>query len=132
MELDFNVTIKNARSQVVLNAIDAGSGNGKIKFYSATKPTAGAAITDQTLIATVLFTDPCGVISSGTLTFSFDDDVLVGEGGTITWCRFTDSDDNYVLDGDVTDINGDGMIKIDFTTVYTGGTIRVLSAAFTE
>lgn len=97
-----------------------------------TKPAIGASITDQTLIATTLFADPCGSISSQTLTFTTPADVLAVSAGVVTWCRITDSDDTFCLDMDVSDNLGNGAVKIDNTEVFIGGTIKILSAAIAD
>lgn len=81
------------------------------------------------LLATSTFTDPCGTISNCVLTLTVANDVLVVAEGIITWCRITDSADNFCIDMDVTNNAGNGAVKIDATQVYVGGTIKVLSAA---
>ncbi|MFZ4792413.1 MAG: hypothetical protein ACOYMW_16260 [Candidatus Competibacteraceae bacterium] len=132
MIFDLSLTVRTARAQVIANALDGGSGKAKWLFYTGPKPVAGAAITTETLLATVLLTDPCGSVTDGALTLTSDGDVLAVADGVIAWSRFTDSADTYVMDADVTNTAGSGAIKIDNTQVYTGGTIRVVSATFTE
>ncbi len=132
MIFDLSLTVRTARAQVIANALDGGSGKAKWRFYTGPKPVAGAAITTETLLATVLLTDPCGSVTDGALTLTSDGDVLAVADVVIAWSRFTDSADTYVMDADVTNTAGSGAIKIDNTQVYTGGTIRVVSATFTE
>lgn len=97
-----------------------------------TKPSPGAAITDQVLLATTTFTDPCGTIANQVLTLTASGDVLAVAEGIITWCRMTDSADTFCVDMDVTINEGNGAVKIDSTQVYSGGTIRILSAALSD
>ena len=132
MSYECSPAVKNARAQVIVNALDGGTGPGQWAFYSAPQPAAGSAITTQTLLATVLLTDPCGTVTDGALTLTSAGDVLAVADGVIAWARFTDSADTFVMDADVSDLAGMGAIKIDNPRVYTGGTIRILSAAFTE
>lgn len=132
MQFDFCTDIKNGRSQVIATKIDSGSGKGKMKFYTEPKPAAGAVVTTQTLLATVLFKDPCGTVANGALPLEIDGDVLVSVEGIIAWVRITNSDDVFAIDADVSNNAGTGAIKIDNTHVYVGGTIKVLSSTLTE
>lgn len=132
MQYDFSLAVRTARAQVIANALDGGTGKAKWLFYTGPKPAAGATITSETLLATVRLTDPCGTAADGALTLTSDGDVLAVADGIIAWARFTDSADTYVMDADVTNTAGTGAIKIDNTQVYTGGTVRIVSATFTE
>ncbi len=132
MQYALSLAVRNARAQVIADALDGGTGPAKWLFYTGPQPAAGAAITTQTLLATVLLTDPCGTVSNGTLTLSSAGDVLAVASGVIAWARLTDSADTIVMDADVSALGGGGAITIDNTQVYTGGTVRILSAALTE
>ncbi len=132
MQYALSLAVRNARAQVIADAIDGGSGPGEWRFYTAPQPAAGGALTTQTLLATVLLTDPCGTVSDGVLTLSSAGDVLAVAKGIIAWARLTDSAGTFVVDADVSALGGGGAITIDNTQVYTGGTVRILSAALTE
>lgn len=84
------------------------------------------------LVATALFTDPCGTIANVVLTLTIAADVLAVAEGFITWCRITDSADIFCIDLDVSDNNGSGAVKIDNQQVYIGGTVRVLAASLSD
>lgn len=126
-------TIRTARATAILTAMDAGSGPAVMKFYTATQPTKGAAITDQTLLGTVTCSDPAGTVLSGVLTLSaIADDALADADGITTWARVLDSTGAFVMDITVTNNAGAGPIKMASTQIYAGGIIRVASAIFTE
>lgn len=131
MALGVLTTIRNGWLDDIATAIDAGSGAGKIKFYSGTRPATGAAITDQTLLGTVTCSDPCaGSAASGVLTFSaFTDDSDADATGTATWARITDSDDTFVCDCSVGTSGED--INLNSTSITAGGIIRVSSGTLT-
>ena len=126
-------TIRTARATAILTALDAGSGPAIMQFYTATQPAKGAAITDQTLLGTVTFSDPAGTITDCALTLSpITDDALADADGIATWARVLDGDDAFVMDITVTNNAGAGPIKMASTQIYAGGIIRVASAVFTE
>ena len=126
-------TIRTARATAILTAMDAGSGPAVMKFYTATQPAKGAAITDQTLLGTVTCSDPAGTVTSGVLTLSaISDDSLADADGVATWARVLDSDGAFIMDITVTNNAGTGPIKMVSTQIYAGGIIRVASAVFTE
>ena len=73
MTMSLAESLRNARLDLIATAIDAGAGAGTLKFYNGDRPTTGAAITTQTLLATVTFADPCVAsgATGGVLTVSF-------------------------------------------------------------
>lgn len=127
-----SAAVRNARAQVIADAIDGGSGPGEWRFYTAPQPAAGGALTTQTLLATVLLTDPCGTVSEGVLTLTSAGDVLAVATGIIAWARFTDSAGALVLDADVGTLGSGAAVTIDNPQVYAGGTVRIVSATLTE
>ena len=127
-------TQRNAQAQAIANAINAGAGAGTLKFYTGTQPTdADDAITTQTLLGTLTFSDPCELsIVDGLLTFdSITEDSAADATGTVTWARIEDSDGNTVFDCDVTATGGGGVIEINTTAIVIGGAIRTTSFAIT-
>lgn len=127
------VGLRNDMADDIIAKIDAGSGPGKAKFYSGTQPAGpGTAITSQVLLGTLTMSDPCGSTSSGTVTFSaITEDSAADTGGTASFVRLTDSDDNAVIDLDVTNNAGAGAVKMNTTTIVTGGPIRITSMTAT-
>jgi hypothetical protein len=123
----------NAGVDAIVDLIDAGSGAGYIEFYTASKPAGpGTAITDQTLLGTLTFSDPAfGAASSGTATASsITSDSSADATGTAAWARIYDSDDTAIMDVDVTETSGGGAITLNTTSIVAGGEIAITSATF--
>lgn len=127
----FVTAVKNSALDTIKTAIDAGSGAGTIKIYTGTQPTSPAdAITTQTLLGTLTFSDPCGTSASGTLTMSaITQDSAADATGTATWARIADSTGATVCDVDVTATGGGGTLQFNTTSFVIGGPILI--SAFT-
>jgi len=127
----FVTAVKNSALDTIKTAIDAGSGAGTIKIYTGTQPTSPAdAITTQTLLGTLTFSDPCGTSASGTLTMSaITQDSAAEATGTATWARIADSTGATVCDVDVTATGGGGTLQFNTTSFVIGGPILI--SAFT-
>jgi hypothetical protein len=126
MALALNTALRTTRANAIVT--DAGSG-ALLKFYTATRPATGAAITSQTLLATVTFTGSLGSVSSGVITLGDPAAVLPVANGTTTWARLLRSDGTtFVADFDVATSGSDiNLGSVSFSTaVYldlSGGTI---------
>jgi hypothetical protein len=133
MGIAFSDTLRTARANQIISAINAGAGPGSMKFYTAPQPAKGAAITTQTLLGTVTFSEPAGTVTNGVLTFSMiTDDISADADGAAVWVRVLDGDGAFVMDMPVTDTNGVGPVKMPSTQIYAGGTIHVTDAVLTE
>jgi len=133
MPFDLATPLKDARLQVIVGALDAGSAGGTIKLYDGNKPAIGAPLANNTLLGTLTLSDPAGVIANGVLTFSaVSDDVSADADGTITWARFADSDGGFVADGDCGVVGSGALLIFNATTVTTGGVIRITAGSLTE
>jgi hypothetical protein len=133
MAVTLSTAMRNALGTAFITAIDAGAGPGKISFYTATRPTSpDDAVTSQTLLGTVTFSDPCGTVSGGVLTFdTITDDSSADADGTTTWARLYDSADTAIMDMSVTATGGGGDIELNTTSIVTGGPISITSATLT-
>jgi hypothetical protein len=98
----------------IINAIDGGAGAGLCVMYSGTRPASVATgLSGNTLLAKLVFNDPCGTSASGVLTFDADPVIQdtsadAGSPTTATWFRVYSSADgstvseaNAVADGDI-------------------------------
>ena len=132
MALGMDVTLRDARLQVIADAIDAGATDpGYMEIYAGTQPATGAAVTDQTLLGTVTFSDPCAAsLTGGVLTFAGVTGANAVADGTATWARVYDGDGAFVLDMDV-GASG-AAVTLNTTFVVTGGPISVVSAVINE
>lgn len=122
---------KNSMLAALANAIDAGSAGGTIKLYTATIPAdASVAISTQTLLGTLTFSDPCGSTGAGTLTMSsITNDTTADATGTATWARIADSSGTTIMDIDVSATGGSGALQLNTTAIVQNGPISI--TAFT-
>ena len=131
MALGFATTLRTARASQIVAAIDAGAGAGKLRLYNGTRPATGGAVT--TLLAELTFSDPCGTVTNGVLTFSaIASDASADTTGTATWFRIVDSTGAFVLDGTITVTGGGGDITMTSTSIQAGVTVDATSLVFTE
>lgn len=131
--IKFVTAVKNSALDTLKTAVDAGSGPGTIKVYNGTQPTtANDAITSQTLLATLTFSDPCGTTSSGTLTMSaITQDSAADATGTATWARIADSTGATVFDVNVTVSGAGGTLQFNTTNFVIGGPVLISSFTIT-
>jgi len=121
--------LANARLLAVRAAIDSAETAGKILLYDNTPPVAGdpAGVTPN---ASISLTKPCGEVADGklTLTQPANHSDLVKRTGDIKWARIVNGDGVALADGTVSDLNGNGDIKIgggggtSNLVIYLGGT----------
>ncbi len=131
MALGFATTLRTARASQIVAAIDAGAGAGKLRLYNGTRPATGGTVT--TLLAELTFSDPCGTVTNGVLTFSaIASDASADTTGTATWFRIVDSTGAFVLDGTITVTGGGGDITMTSTSIQAGVTVDATSLLFTE
>lgn len=127
-----NETTRNLMLDLISDAIDAGAGAGLIRIYDGTQPAdSSVAITSQTLLATLTFTDPGkSTLTGGVLTFAaITDDASADATSTATWARIIDSDLATVFDCDV-GVTGSGA-TIEFNTVEFVAAKNVSMTSFT-
>lgn len=131
-DITFPLAIKTARANVILNAIDAGAGDGTAKLYTGTPPANGGAITSQTLLGTLTCADPCGTVTDGVLTFTSLDATVAVADGTAGFLRFSDSTGSVVTDLVVGATGSGKPATMNVTAIVTGGPIDDISATWTE
>lgn len=127
-------TIRAARLQVILDAIDAGSSNGYMIFYSGPIPASADASLEVTNIdlGKVNFSDPAGSIVGDV--FSFDTMTADGDAtgtGTATFVRVYNSDDVAVMDMSVTTLDGDGAVRMNSVEFVEDAPFSVTSGTIT-
>jgi hypothetical protein len=124
--MNLNTALRSTRATAIVT--DAGS-NSILRFYTATKPATGAAVTSQTLLATVTFSGAFGSVSNGVITLGDPAAVTPAANGTATWARLLRSDGTtFVADFTVgtsgEDINlGTNVLSTVVQLDITGGTI---------
>ena len=133
-ETYLSTAAQNAAANAIVDLVDAGSGAGTFLIYDGTRPaSANTAVTTQTLLATLTFSDPAfGAASSGVCTASaITEDSSADATGTASWCRIVDSDANVIFDGDVTATGGGGCVELATTTIPAGSQVDVTACTFT-
>jgi hypothetical protein len=129
----FAMPVRNDMAQVILDALNAGTGAGTLEFYTATMPaTPDVVVTTQTKLGTLTLSDPSGTITNGVLTFlTITQDGSADATGDATWVRLRDSNSVVVTDMDVTDEAGSGAVKINTVHIVAGGPILMNTLAIT-
>lgn len=117
-------TIRTGRADLIRAAIDAGAGPGLLKLYDGDKPATGGAVTN--LLATLTFSDPCGTAANAALSFDvITEDVSADMTGDTTWCRVTDSEGTFVLDGDVGLVGSGAFLELNTVSLIAGGPVSI-------
>lgn len=124
----YAASARNAILDQVRTLIDAGSSGGTIKIYTGTQPATGdTALSGNTLLGTLTFTDPAAPpATGGLLTFSaIAQDASADNSGTATFARIQDSNGVNVFDCDVG--TSGAAINLNTTTITAGGPIQITS-----
>lgn len=129
--LRFAVAVKNSTLTQIRDAIDAGSGPGYLQVRSGTIPADVATAVTGTLLGTLTFADPCGVVGTptvGALTMSpIIQDSSADLTGTATWARIFDSAGVAVMDIDISATGGGGTLQLNTVNIVAGGPILISS-----
>lgn len=127
--MKLRTTVKNSVLTPLNDAISAGTSAGVLKLYTGTmRATPETAITTQTLLGTLTFSDPAGVVAGGVLTMSaITQDAEADATGTATWATVEDSNGLSVFDIDVTNTGGGGTLQLNTVNIVSGGPILVTS-----
>lgn len=129
MTMTLATALRTARAQDIVDAIDAGATPGYMEIYTAPRPATGAAITTQTKLGTLTFSQPCGTVAAGVITLGTitgDDaaDATVDPGTDLPlWSRVYDGAGTFVNDWDVTAAGGGGDVLLNTVNIVTGGPI---------
>lgn len=124
MAVVYTTAVKSARMTAVRDAIDAGSGAGKLEIG-----TTGMA----SILAVIVLGDPCGTVTNGVLTFSGfpRSDTSADASGTAAAARMRTSDDTDVVTGLTVGTSGTDVI-LDSVNITAGQTITINSASITH
>lgn len=126
MSITYVNDVKDDRMQVVIDAIDAGSGAGKLVI--GTSALSGAT----GVLVEVELDDPCATTSAGVLTFAgLPKSGTATDTGTAAKAELRDSDDNVVASGLTVGTAGTDII-LNTTAISTGLTVQITAATFTH
>jgi hypothetical protein len=118
----YSNAVKVSANTAVLNAIDAGSGPGKVRFRAE----------NDALLGECLFQDPAGNVNgtTGQLTLLPDVAQTVTADGVCTYADLTDSDNNIIVvipvEAGVAPVSG--TITVNTVDFVTGASLDILSA----
>lgn len=125
--------VRTALAQALLDAFDGASGACSLKFYDGVQPAGPAtAVSTQSLLGTLVCSDPLGSAAAGALTFgAITQDSAADASGTATWARLLDGSGAAIADFDVSNNAGTGAVKLNTTTIVAGGPISISSFVIT-
>lgn len=129
MAISLSETIRNNCLTQISNAADAGAGAARLRIYDGTRPAAGGAVTN--LLAELTMGDPAfAAASAGSMAANaITSDSSADATGTASWFRIVDSDDNFVLDGDVGTSGSD--LNLNSVAISAGVAVGVTSLTIT-
>lgn len=124
MSVTYPTALKTIRMQAVRDAIDAGSGAGKLEIG-----TAGMAL----VLATITLADPASTVSGAVLTLAGmpKSDTSADASGTAAAARIRDSDNNDVVTGLTVGTSGTDII-LDSVSITAGQTVTITSGTITH
>ncbi len=129
-----SAVLANATASLWLTHLQAGAAASTLSFYTGAKPAntlTGPDGTTQILLGTAtckVSGNDVGSVASNRLTFdTITQDSAADNTGTATWVRIRDGDGLAVIDVDVSDLGGNGFMKMNTTAIVAGGPIAVSS-----
>ena len=123
MAINYSTTLKNSRMTAVKDAIDGGSGAGKINIYTAAY---GA------LLVSIALADPSGTIANGVLTLSGMPKSGVASGaGNAAIARILDSADTVIADGLTVGTSGTDIV-IDNVNIAVSQNVNITAGSITH
>lgn len=123
MTIKLNSTLRNARLQVLSDAIDAGS--AVMRIYSGVKPSNLAAVTTQVKLCELAFPLPsANEITAGILSFNPIAEAMVLVSGVATWARIVADDATVIADLDVGNTASSAELRLPDTQLYQGVILR--------
>ena len=133
MSLSFSMSLRNARANAVIAALDSGIEHATAKFYTGAKPAVTGSATGETLLGTVTFSKPCAVVIDGVILFdTIADDPLADATGIIGWGRAFDGDGLFVMDFNCGTSGANAVMIFNNLNVIAGGVISISSGMLTE
>lgn len=130
MAVGYSTDVRNARLQAVADAINGGSGAGKLRVYDGARPATGGTVTN--LLVEFTLPNPFeDSISGGVLTAAAISPATASGTGTATWFRIIDGDGTFVLDDDVGGTGSGKALELSSTSISSGQTVTIDSLTIT-
>lgn len=138
MAIKISSALAIAQADLIVDAIDAGSGAGKLRIYDGTQATnPQTAVGAQVLLAEFTFSDPAfgaaGAVTGGALaTASAIAAVVASASGTASWFRILDSNNLAVYDGTVTVTGGGGDLTVQSLSIVISTEVSITSLTYSQ
>jgi len=132
MTLRITADLRDALLDLLVDAVDAGSGPGTIEIRSGVQPANADTAETGSLLVEFTCEDPAfAAASGGSVAIDADPDLsgVAGNTGTATWARVKDSNGDTVFDGTVGTSGADFIITS--TTITSGQTVTLISGTIT-
>ena len=125
--------VRDARLQVVADAIDAAGSAGRLRFYPSPRVGSPELSPGTALLLDARFQRPASPgAEGGALVFAPLDEAVVIADGVAAWARITDSAGAGIIDLDV-GLTGSGQdVELDSVNLVAGATVRINVASLTE
>lgn len=130
MTIDVYAAFNEARLQGVVDFLLQGSAPAAAWIYAGTRPALGGTPSGE-LLVTIPFAAPVGTITAGVLVVTETNDAMCIATGTATWARIVNGAASPGFDCSVSDLLGDGDIKLDSVALFLGGQARIISGTWT-
>lgn len=118
--------LRDARLQLLVDQLAGGT----LTLYTEPQPETGAAITTQTALIVIAL--PISItIANHTAPLAIAPQVIA-QSGQANWGRITNSDDEFVLDGDCGLVSSAALFRLKTLALESGKYLATLSASFSE
>lgn len=132
---NWSTDVKNAIVDAIAARVDAGSGAGKLRIYTGSRPAGPGTAASGTLLAEFTLNDPAfGAGSSGVATLDITpavEDTAADNTGTAGYARFVDSDNNGRIDATVTATGGGGEVTLNTVSIVASAVVTVTGFTIT-
>lgn len=118
--------LNDYRLHGVIAFLSLGAGQAQVKIYPGERPAFGEPAPEPPL-ASILLAEPLGTVAGGVLDVAPTDEALIDATGEATWARIVNGDGALAWDCDVSDLDGDGELRLPSTRLYAGGYTRIVS-----
>ena len=124
MAIGLKTTLRNARLNLIRDAIDADIDSGYIELLSGIRVATGSEFVGNAVLAVGTFSKPCAPDAiNGVLTF----DSITGDNalddGQVVWARVYDGSGQFVMDMSVGQTGSGADIEMNVVDVVQGGPV---------
>ena len=129
---DLVATLKSARLQLIVNALDGGALPGELWLYTGSRPGVPGGSTTEAIQCVITLARPSGTVTANVLNFVGNLEGLRVASATIAWGRFVDGAGAVRADFDVSVAAGSGALRLNVVTGVSGSVVRLVSGTLTE